>query len=66
MKKVHKIIFREQEYLHGDKQNELNGGTCDEFLKLNDSSTCCSAKHDECYISIIECYRMFLLFKNIF
>ena len=37
-------------YLHGDKDNELYGGSCAEFLKLNDLSQCCAEKEDECYL----------------
>ena len=52
LRKVHKKpqVSQHVGYLHGDRENELNGGTCAEFFKLNDLSQCCAAKQDECYM----------------
>lgn len=37
-------------YNHGNKENELYGGSCSEFFKLNNMMTCCSNRNDECYM----------------
>jgi uncharacterized protein YxeA len=37
-------------FKHGAQQNELNGGTCSEFLKINSLSQCCAHRDDDCYM----------------
>ena len=35
---------------HGTKTNELSGGTCSEFLKINSLNQCCAHRDDDCYM----------------
>lgn len=37
-------------FKHGDKKNEFNGGTCREFLDLNNRQQCCANRDDDCYM----------------
>ena len=42
--------FPKDGYNHGDDKNTQNGGTCEEFLKLNRLSKCCDGSEDDCYM----------------
>ncbi len=35
---------------HGSQKNEVDGGTCAEFLKINRMDICCNMRDDDCYI----------------
>ncbi|RNA33934.1 tubulointerstitial nephritis antigen-like [Brachionus plicatilis] len=37
-------------FKHGNRQNEFNGGTCSEFINLNNLDSCCSQRDDDCYM----------------
>lgn len=37
-------------FKHGDRRNEMVGGTCAEFLQLNSLDQCCSQRDDDCYM----------------
>ena len=37
-------------FKHGSQQNEVSGGTCNEFLRINTLNTCCSQRDDDCYM----------------
>ena len=43
---------------HGDRRNNRISGTCDEFLKINNRSECCTSRNDGCYITNFDavCY----------
>ena len=42
--------FPKDGYNHGDDKNTQNGGTCEEFLKLNRLSKCCDGSEEDCYM----------------
>jgi hypothetical protein len=35
---------------HGSQKNEIDGGTCAEFLQINRMDTCCNMRDDDCYM----------------
>ncbi len=37
-------------FRHGSQKNEIDGGTCAEFLKLNKMSMCCNQRDDDCFM----------------
>lgn len=37
-------------FKHGNKRNELEGGTCREFLDVNNRQQCCANRDDDCYM----------------
>ena len=37
-------------FKHGTRQNEISGGTCNEFLRINTLNMCCSQRDDDCYM----------------
>lgn len=37
-------------FRHGDKNNEMVGGTCSQFIQLNSLSQCCAQRDDDCYM----------------
>lgn len=37
-------------FKHGDRNHELYGATCREFLNLNNLDTCCTRRDDDCYM----------------
>ena len=37
-------------FKHGSQQNELTGGTCNEFLRINSLNKCCNQRDDDCYM----------------
>ena len=45
-------------FKHGMRHNEDHGGTCAEFLQINNLSQCCQSRDDNCYIIHYEtrCY----------
>lgn len=43
-------VYDSRYFRHGDKNNELVGGTCAQFLQLNSLSQCCSQRDDDCYM----------------
>lgn len=45
-----KIGYDARYFRHGSQQNEIDGGTCAEFIRINRMSTCCLERDDECYM----------------
>ena len=37
-------------FKHGSRQNEVSGGTCNEFLRINSLNKCCNQRDDDCYM----------------
>ena len=37
-------------FKHGNVKNELEGGTCAEFLRINALNQCCAHRDDDCYM----------------
>ena len=37
-------------FRHGTPFNEVNGGTCTEFLRINSLNKCCAQRDDDCYM----------------
>lgn len=37
-------------FKHGSKRNELDGGSCREFLDINERQQCCANRDDDCYM----------------
>lgn len=37
-------------FKHGSRENEQNGGTCREFLRMNGLNACCASRDDDCYM----------------
>ena len=37
-------------FRHGSQRNEIDGGTCAEFVRINRMDTCCTMRDDDCYM----------------
>ena len=37
-------------FLHGTRRNEITGGTCEEFIRINAIKKCCANRDDDCYM----------------
>ncbi len=37
-------------FKHGSQKNEIDGGTCAEFLQLNKMPMCCDQRDDDCFM----------------
>lgn len=37
-------------FKHGSSRNEYQGGTCKEFLEINNRNQCCANRDDDCYM----------------
>lgn len=37
-------------FRHGDRRNEMVGGTCAEFIQINSLDQCCAQRDDDCYM----------------
>ena len=45
-----KIGYDARYFRHGSQENEIDGGTCAEFVQINRMNTCCLERDDECYM----------------
>jgi hypothetical protein len=37
-------------FKHGTQKNEIDGGTCKEFLEINRLDQCCTKRDDDCFM----------------